>query len=302
MKVLKGLAISLLGFLLFLSLSSFGLAFTMKSTVLNPRFVIAETDKLDIVGLAKTVADRQLSQLPPDYQFAKQPVLDSIPVLEPWIREQMRSAINSGYDYLLGKTDQLRIVVSLDQAKATLRDRLYQALLKNPPPQLASVPPAQLQQYFDQFYQQIAAQIPSTYQITSSSLPPGAASQLGQVRQYVGQFLFWYNILIIFMIVLVAGIVLILRNVREAARNLGVTFLSYGALEFAGIIVGGKYLVGFIPQMIQLPPEIPPSLMVWVQGLIVDMFRPLVLFSLVCAVGGAILIIVSFFFAKRATE
>ncbi|MFC1974661.1 hypothetical protein ACFLVA_01450 [Chloroflexota bacterium] len=55
MKFLKGLALALLGFLLFLSLSIFGFAFQLNDTVLKPDFVVTELDKLDVSLLAKEV-------------------------------------------------------------------------------------------------------------------------------------------------------------------------------------------------------------------------------------------------------
>ena len=53
MQFLKSLAISLLSFLLFLSLSIFGLAFMLSQTILNPDFVVAELNQLDISSLIK---------------------------------------------------------------------------------------------------------------------------------------------------------------------------------------------------------------------------------------------------------
>ena len=51
MKVLKGLELTILSLLLFLSLAVFGLAFTLSNTLLNLDFVAAEADKLDVPSL-----------------------------------------------------------------------------------------------------------------------------------------------------------------------------------------------------------------------------------------------------------
>jgi hypothetical protein len=53
MNLLKGLALGLLSFLLFLSLYVFGLALTLNYTLLNPDFAISEVDRLDIPLLAE---------------------------------------------------------------------------------------------------------------------------------------------------------------------------------------------------------------------------------------------------------
>jgi len=54
MNFLKGLALSLLSFLLLLSLSIFGLALTLNQTILNPDFTISEVDRLDIPAWLQT--------------------------------------------------------------------------------------------------------------------------------------------------------------------------------------------------------------------------------------------------------
>ena len=53
MNVLKEIAVALLSFLLFLCLSLFGIAFTLKSTALNPDFVTSEINRLDVSTLLK---------------------------------------------------------------------------------------------------------------------------------------------------------------------------------------------------------------------------------------------------------
>ena len=66
MNVLKGLALGLLGFLLFVSLSTLGLAITLNQTILNPDFVVAEMDKLDASSLIK-----DMIQLPSPIRLCK---------------------------------------------------------------------------------------------------------------------------------------------------------------------------------------------------------------------------------------
>ena len=48
MNFLKGLLSTLLTFLLFLSLAAFGTLFALRSTLLDPDFVVAQVEKLDI--------------------------------------------------------------------------------------------------------------------------------------------------------------------------------------------------------------------------------------------------------------
>jgi len=65
MKFLKGLSLSLLNFLLFLSLGVFGMVFMLNSTFLNPDFVAAEVDNIPISSLIKEMTEEEMSrQLP----------------------------------------------------------------------------------------------------------------------------------------------------------------------------------------------------------------------------------------------
>ena len=62
MKLLKGLAIGLLSFLLFLSLTIFGILFLLNQTILNPGFVAAEINKLDVPLLAEELLSEQIPE------------------------------------------------------------------------------------------------------------------------------------------------------------------------------------------------------------------------------------------------
>lgn len=101
MSLLKNLAISLLSFLLFLSLAFFGSAFMVNRTILNPDFITSELNRLDIPSL---VDDYVRIESPPEAPNLDQVTKEAITSIEPLVKEQASSAIYSVYDYLLGKT------------------------------------------------------------------------------------------------------------------------------------------------------------------------------------------------------
>jgi len=299
MNVLKGLVLSLLSLLLFLSLSIFGLAFMLNSTILNPNFVVTEVDKIDVSSLIREIAEEQIGeQLPQEAWFLKEAIYNVISDQEPWIKEQVSAAIYSGYDFLLGKSESLILIISLGPLKEDLRESLRQAFMQSLPPQLSGLPQAQIEQYFDEFYQQFAEQIPSTFEFDESMLPPEVMEQIIQARQGIGYFQIGYNALIGFMVLLILGIILVNRNVRSITRGLGITFLIYGAIEYAGIFAV-RY---FVPTSLPMLPEIPVSLQMWVLQLFGDFLAPLEMFSLGLLAGGVVLLIVSFFCKPRLVE
>ena len=183
MKVLKGFGLAILSLLLFLSLSVFGIAFMLNSTLLNPDFVAAEVDKIDISALARELTEEQIGeQLPEEALFLKEAIYDVIDDQEPQLKEQLNTAIYSGYDYFLGKNERLNIVIALEPLKASLRDSLWQTFNGYLSQGLASLPADLLKPFLEQHYQELAAQIPKEY------LPPELAGlPEDQLKLYLEQ-------------------------------------------------------------------------------------------------------------------
>jgi len=390
MGFLKGLAFSLLSFLLFLSLGIFGLALTVNSTVLSPRFVTNELDRLEVAplvaelvhfeteggeadegletalvdtitqleplikeqlgtaiysvydyllgksqsldlalilretllssdfavslldelevsSLALPLISAQLTgQIPPEMESLTEELDDIIAELEPAIKEELAVAADPILDYLVGKRDSFSVTISLEPAKESLKDRLWAALLESPPAELEAIPRAQWPQYFDIFYAGIAAGIPSTIDLDQSligdELPQQITSALAETegilaeaKEYVGYFQLGYYALIGLMLLLIAGIVLISRQVKYITRSLGIIFLTYGAIWYAGIFVCKQFI-----DRIPLPMnELPPSLQTWIFESINNLATPLEMLSLGLLISGLALLIFSFVYRPR---
>ncbi len=306
MKFLKVLALSLLSFLLFLSLSIFGLVLTLNHTILSADFVVSQLDRLDISALAEEFLSQQSGEgISQEEDYLLWAFLrasdDIIADLEPWIKEQVRTAIYPSYDYLLGESQSLSLVISLEPARESVRDALWQVVLESPPPELAVLPPAELEQKFneswDEFWDELWGNITEEspfLEFTGSSLSLETPELLEQPRQYISYFQTSYGVLIGFILLLILGIVLINRQVRGATRELGIIFATYGALEYLGIFII-KNLAG--TQLSQL--NIPPPLQAWLPQLLGGFLTPLEIFSICLLVAGAALIIVSFVYKPR---
>jgi len=331
MNVLKGFGLGILSFLLFLSLSVFGIAFMLNSTLLNPDFVTSEVDKIDVSALVIEMAEEQIGeQLPEEAFFLKEALYGVVSDQEPWLKEQLNAAIYTGYDFFLGKSERLDMIISLEPLKENLRDSLKEAFLQSLPatlsdlppelsglfPELADLPPELsdlplsdlspelaglltdiTDQLFDQYYQEFAGQIPSEFAFDESSIPPEVMEQMLLARQYIGYFQTGYYYLIGFMVLLVLGIILINRNVRGTTRSLGIALLIYGALEFAGVYVARNFMPASLPL-----PDILSSLQMWLMGLFGDLLAPLQMFSLGVLIGGVVLLVVSFVYKPRVAE
>jgi hypothetical protein len=293
MNVLKGLALGLLSFLLVLSLSIFGVAFLLNQTILNPDFVSSELNKLDVPLLAEELLREQI----PEEDFPEEfgdVLVNTITELEPWMQQQVSDGVYSTYDYLTGRSQSLSVVIPLDPVKESLRDNLWQAFLESLPAALAGASSAELAQYFDDFYQGFFEQIPSTYEISESSLPPDVLSTLEMVKQIISYFQVAYNLMIGLIVLLIAGIVLLNLQIRGATRKLGTIFLPEGILMLVGVFVA-KYFAG--TQIAQF--DIPTYLQEWLPQLVSDFVAPLLMLGIGLLVVGVALLTVSFVYKRQ---
>ncbi len=303
MRFLKGLALSLLGFLLFTSLSVFSIAFMLNQTILDPDFVVSQMNKLDLSSLVKETVIDQISrefsqqfsqQFPQGRELITKVLNDTMDDLEPWIKEQTGVATYSTYDYMVGKSQSLNLVISLAPVKDSLGANLRETLLKSPPPELAAVPPAMVEQIIGVIEQQLTQEIPPTFELKESVFPPEVQNTIQQVRQGISYFQTAYPLLIGFMLLLILGIILINRQVRGTTRSLGTTFLTFGAFEYAGIFIT-KYFAG--TQIMQF--GLPPSIQAWLPQFLDDFLAPLEKLSIGLAIAGIVLIIVSIIYKRE---
>jgi hypothetical protein len=296
MKFLKAFGLAILAVLLFMSLSSFGLMFTIDRTLLNPDFTVSQLERLNTASLARDIVhDQILSQAtisltPPIEDFLVGVVDETITDLEPWLKEQAREITYAFYDYLEGNSQNLSVIIPLEPVKQQLKINIGQAVITSPPPGLTDLPAGMIESYLEPFY----AQMPSSFELNQTWLGPQNMAQIDQLRQIVSHFNTVYYALIGFIVLLILGIILINREVRGSTRSLGATFLSCGIVSYAGVWLA-KYAIGTQSAL----PQVPAYLQSWLPQLIADILHPLELYSLVLAGVGVVLLIVSFVYRRR---
>ena len=288
MNFLKGLVISLLGFLLFLSLSTFGYMLMLNYTILDPEFVVSQVDRLDIPSLAEELLSEQIAheQIPQYEELVTEVVNNTISDLEPWIKEKANTLIYSAHDYLTGKNQSLSLIISLEPVKDSLRDNMEQVLLNSLPPELEGTPPELIEQFINTAYQQVSRDIPETFEFNESLWGPEVQVALEQARDVISYFGVAYNVLIGLMLLLSLGIVFLSRDIRSGIRSTGIIFLIYGIIEYVSIFII-MHLAG--TQLVQ--SGLPLSLQIWIPQFLDDLLTPLKLFSLGIGIAGIVLII-----------
>jgi hypothetical protein len=289
------------------------LATTLGETVLSRDFVVSVVSNLDMAGLAQQFINQQISgQSPVGSQIGAEVLTGNINQalirLEPWMKEQAIAAAGPVLDYLLGKTQTLNVAIQVEPALREIKDVARAAFLASPPPELAGLSTAVQEQAFESAFAGFTGNMPSTLVINEQWLGTEAQSKiasglaqaetrLAQARVYAGYFQTIYAALIGVALLLVLGIVLIHRQVKSAARALGVTLITYGAIEFGGVLVGKSVLAA---QMQQFNGSV--ALRAFLPQLVVDFLGPLQVFTLAVLIAGVALLIVSFVYKPRAAS
>ncbi len=286
---------------------SIDLALTLKNTFLSPDFIASLMEELDISVLVEEFLSEQFAeQISEDMQFITEYLNEAITELEPAIKAELVAATGPIADYLLGESQSLQIEISLEPVVESLREPLKKIFIESLPPEAAQLPQSMIDQYFEQYFAEATAMLPETFALDDAIIPPGMPAQLAealataeegleQARQYVGYFQLTYKLLIVFMVLLIAGIVFINRlQIRSITRQLGSTFLPVGALSFAGVLTA-KYFGG--AQLAKM--DIPSFLQGWLLQFANDFLAPLQWFSLGILIVGIALTVTSFVYKPR---
>jgi hypothetical protein len=98
----------ILSLTLFISLIAFGLAFSLDRTVLNPDFITAEGEKLEIA----TIASEAMGQASPEGLSAEalDSLTETITTLEPQLKAELNTIVYYVYEYLHGERENLELV------------------------------------------------------------------------------------------------------------------------------------------------------------------------------------------------
>lgn len=295
MKVFKVIILVFLGIFLSLSLLIFGLALTLNQSVLNPDFIAEHVESLDIAALADEIV---MDQIPPEAADFMGESLDAvlgdtIADIEPWMEEQAQEGIYVFYDYIEGRSETLSLIISLETVKESFRANLLAAVLASPPLELVGFPPAEIELQFNTYYSQIDEEIPSALELDETMLDAEVMEQIERARQYVGYFNTAFIVLIAFSLLMILLIILTHFSVRGSTRQIGITFLTVGAVGLAGAFITRSVASS---QLVQ--NDIPTTLQTWAPEIITDVLMPLGIYSIGLIAVGIALTVVSFVYKK----
>ncbi len=308
----------------------------MRENILDSEFVGSLLDEIDIPSLLENVdlsslamdyLNEQTSEdISEEVEYLVGYVDEIIIELEPWMREQVGIVAGPVFDYLLGISQNIDISVSLEPVKDALGDNLREAFLESPPEELAGLSQTELEQYFDEHFGELADEFPATFDLDESVLGDlrtditsaladaeieleqsrqdvaeslaEAEMAFGESREYVGYFTLSYNLLIVFILLLIAGIVLIHREVKGSTRTLAGIFITFGVFNLVAVLVARALIRPPLEQI----EDIPSSLLEWIVQTTSSSLTPLLVLAIVMLVVGAVLLAVPIIYSRRQTR
>lgn len=288
------------------------LAAILKDTVLNPVGIRSLLEDVDLTALVEDFLNEESAlAVPPGGEFLidyiETAVMETVGELESWVKDQAASAVAPVTDFLLGNSPSPNITISLTPVLDALHDNLRQAFLASPPPELAGLPPAQLQTAFNQVWQEFSLNLPTSYDLDEALLGTEfetdfaealteAEETMDTAREFVGYYQAGFIALIVFILLTIGGVVLIQRNVRRSTRLLGIVFIIYGVIEYVGIVIGRGAAESAIPS------DVPASMEAWLSKFTADALAPLEIVSFVALALGAVLLVTSFVYRRHQNE
>jgi hypothetical protein len=293
------------------------LANLLRSTLLNSDFIVAVIDAMDAPQLASIFLGEFEEKITQEFPLSEEasPHLaagfeELLIDLEPWIKEQVEYVAGPIADYLAGEVESFSVTISLEPVIDDLREVILGVFLDFPPDELEGLPPEELEQEFDAFWAEFSQEmLPTPFQIDETVIGGDAQLQiasftstaetiLSQVREYVGYVRLAYILSIVVSALLIAGIVLIHRNVKGSTRTLGIVFMASGLVVLVVALIG-KNVGG--EQMLRAMLDAPPQLQAWASQVLVDLLAPLQWLGIGFIAGGIASLVVSFVYKPSQT-
>ena len=97
---------------------------------------------------------------------------------------------------------------------------------------------------------------------------------------------------------LIAGIILVHREVKGASRTLGGIFLGYGIVNLIAVFIARGIAESRMAQL----DDVPSSIQTWLTQLTISSLTPLLIMAVVLLVAGVALLAVSFIYKRKSPQ
>jgi hypothetical protein len=309
---------------LLMQTSSIDLKSTLRQTVISNSFVTEVINNLDYTTMTKDILMEEIGgQLPQGIQLSSQQIDKVVTAIQPYFKTALVSSSGTIADYLIGTRSSFSVKVSLTPAIPSVKTVVREAFMTQLPVDLQGKPQSEIDKAFEQYFTDFMLTIPATYELNSSDLGLNISRDISnaiteaqtsltdarnsidtasrdfedglkEAHTYVGYFRTGFICIIALIVLLITGIILICRNVKDSCLDLGIVFFLYGVGMFTGVLFAKNIAKVEIAKV----HDIPQALSYMPGILLNDIISPLQTISLVCLVGGILLIVASFLYPR----
>jgi hypothetical protein len=239
----------------------------LRQTIFSDSSLTVIINNMDFDALTKEILNEEIgSQLPEGIILTGQQTDRMEKALQPTIQTALTTAIPAIADYLTGVKSDFTINVDLGPAMPTLKTIVKEAFTAQLPANLAGATQSQIDTAYDKYYADYSGRVPATYNVDANNLEPGFSNKISDAlanaqtsitnvksdisqanldyadglqtaKTAVGYFRTGFICLIILILLVMAGIILIYRNVKNACLDLGIIFLLWGIIEVVGALL-----------------------------------------------------------------
>ncbi|HDP70274.1 MAG TPA: hypothetical protein ENN38_05660 [Actinobacteria bacterium] len=296
MKFLKAFSLVLITVIFIPTLLCLTYTASIKTTLLNQRFVEKELGKLNFYSTFKnSIAGKNEDATGVD-KIIEEIVYASIS--EEWLKSQTNSVLSNLYDYINGKTEDPNLKISFSEIKPEIKNNLLNEIDNLIPPEIKNNP-QEVEMFKSNFETQIIEDIdtklPDEIDLIVDS--QNDIQALSTLKNYVHLFNLSFYGLIAFKAFLVVLTALLLRKIKIIFRFMGGNYLAAGVILFlVNTLTKFNFASGI--QKAELPPMLEKEA---VLGLFSDILAPVNMYNIIIVVTGILLLALSFvkFSAKK---
>ncbi|MDD4923568.1 MAG: hypothetical protein PHF74_01870 [Dehalococcoidales bacterium] len=287
---------------------SINLTQSLGDSVLNADFIISIVEGMDLKPLLKDFIENIItdSGLPAGLSYSDY-VDDIAADIEPWFKEQSVLIIPMSLDYVLGNSDTFEVTVSLITLKDALKNNLKQSFLSSPPQEYKGLSQAELAQAFDLLFEEASGDIEQSLTVDEELFASDDGTvitidttefeqTLRDSREGVRIFNIAFILLIVLILLLIAGIILVYRNIKWSALNLGIVSFIFGACLLIFYLSSLRIISEAVAQQ---EMAAMPVIHDWLIRLSTGALFPLLILLIVFIVIGIVLLVTFFIYNSR---
>lgn len=193
----------------------------INTTILDSDFMLTTLSSFDFSPLLEEVIKNQIEGDIP------RGIREELSIkIKGLLEKRLKSVVEPFYDYILGKSEDLKVIISIKSLKEELKPILLEFLLNSQPKENHQY----IKKEFDNYWKEFSSELPDNLDIGQLLKTNEAYETIENVKEVISIFRQITNILIASSIILGILIILVQRNLKNLLIIFGVIFSLLGLL------------------------------------------------------------------------